>query len=164
MKTYRNLFDQLCSLENLERAYKKARKGKTQKQYVLEFEQNLQNNLEKLHRELVSKTYHPQLLRTFILRDPKTRKISVSDFRDRVVHHAICNILEPIFEQRFIYDSYANRKGKGALAALQRFEAFMKKISKNSACYRKRQDDNFIKGFVLKADVKHYFDTVNHKK
>jgi len=68
-------------------------------------------------------------MQTFIIRDPKTRKISKSDFRDRVVHHALVNILEPIFDKIFIYDSYANRKGKGTLEALKRFDQFKRKRS-----------------------------------
>ena len=102
--------------------------------------------------ELLSETYLPRALSTFVIRDPKTRKIRKSHFRDRVVHHAICNVLEPIFEKRFIYDSFANRKGKGALEALKRFDKFKLKVSRNNTrnCY------------VLKADIKHYFDTVSH--
>ncbi|MDI6737195.1 MAG: reverse transcriptase/maturase family protein [Nanoarchaeota archaeon] len=99
----------------------------------------------------------------FILRDPKTRKISVSNFRDRVVHHAICNILEPIFENHFIYDSYANRKGKGNLKAIERFDYFKRKVSCNGRKLRGVQDDNYVSGHALKADIKHYFDTVSHE-
>jgi len=55
------------------------------------------------------------LVETFIIRDPKTRKISKSYFRDRVVHHALCNVIEQLFEKRFIFDNYANMIGKGAL-------------------------------------------------
>ena len=138
MKTYNRLFEQLCSIENLELAFKKARKHKTLKPYVLLFEKNLAENLQMLHTELIEKIYAPLPLNEFILRDPKTRRISVSDFRDRVVHHAICNILEPIFEKYFIYDSYANRKGKGNLKAIERFDYFKRKVSCNgrklSAC------------------------------
>ena len=64
----------------------------------------------------------PKPLKTFILHDPKTRKISKSDFRDRIVHHAIVNILEPIFDKFFIYDSCANRKGKTKMPYVKEFE------------------------------------------
>jgi retron-type reverse transcriptase len=148
----------------LELAFKKARKRKTLKPYVQAFEKNLDANLKALQQELISKTYSPLPLKTFILRDPKTRKISVSDFRDRIVHHAVCNILEPLFERYFIYDSYANRKGKGGLAALQRFDEFKRRISRNGRLVGNASDDNVVQGYVLKADVKHYFDTVNHAK
>ncbi len=152
MKTYKNLYQELCSEENIALAFKKARKRKSKKPYVIEFENNLKQNLQLLRTELLFNCYQPKPLRTFIIRDPKVRKIRKSYFVDRIVHHAICNILEPIFEKRFIYDSFANRKGKGSLNALKRFDKFKRKVSKNNTrnCY------------VFKADIKHYFDEVNH--
>ncbi len=149
---YRDLWKELCSIDNLKYAYKKARKHKTQRQYVLEFEKDLIDNLESLHIELLFHSYSPRPLETFILRDPKTRKISKSDFRDRVVHHALCNIIEPFFEKMFIYDSYANRMGKGTLKSIQRFEHFQQKLSQN----------NTSPVFILKSDIRHYFDEVDH--
>jgi len=153
MKTYNNLWKQLCSYTNLLMAFNNAKKRKSKKDYVLKFEKDLDKNLEELRLELLFHTYNPKPLRTFILRDPKTRKISKSDFRDRIVHHALCNILEPILSKPFIHDSYANRKGKGNLKALNRFDYFKRKVSKNNNknCY------------VLKADIKHYFDEVPHE-
>ncbi|MFH1072094.1 MAG: hypothetical protein V1743_01560, partial [Nanoarchaeota archaeon] len=127
----RDLWQELCGYENLEKACRKARKGKTLKPYVIQFEKNLEKNLLQLQSELQSKAYLPKPLEIFILRDPKTRKISKSDFRDRVVHHALCNILDPIFDRSFIYDSYANRVGKGTLKAIERFEAFKRKATHN---------------------------------
>lgn len=151
--TYNNLYQELCTYENLFLAFKKARKHKTLKSYVIDFEKDLENNLKQLQHELLAETYKPAPLKTFVVRDPKTRKISKSHFRDRVVHHAICNIIEPIFQKTFIYDSFANQKGKGVHAALKRFDTFKRKVSKNNTktCY------------VLKADIKHYFETVDHK-
>ncbi len=152
MANYRDLWKKLCSDENLERAFKNARKHKTLKPYVIEFESNLNNNLSLLRRELLFHFYRPRPLQTFILRDPKTRKISKSHFRDRIIHHALCNVIAPLFEKSFIYDSYANRKSKGTLKAMERFDFF----SRNSS-------HNFTrKIFVLKADVRHYFETVDH--
>ena len=148
-----DLYSQIYNLNNLILAYRKARKGKTKKLYVLEFEQNLEENLLKLSEELKNQTYSPQPLKTFILRDPKTRKISKSAFRDRIVHHALVRILEPIFDKTFIYDSCANRIGKGNLFALERFDKFKREITKN----------NSRTAFCLKADIKHYFQEVNHK-
>ncbi len=153
MKTYKNLYSKIISYENLFLAWQKARKEKTKKEYVIEFEKDLEVNLIELREELLSQNYDPKPLITFILRDPKTRKISKSDFRDRIVHHAICNVLEPIFEKIFIYDSYANRKGKGTLFALKRFEIFRRKVTHNFT----------REAFCLKADIKHYFDEVNHE-
>ncbi|MGD9275687.1 MAG: reverse transcriptase domain-containing protein [Candidatus Pacearchaeota archaeon] len=153
MKTHNNLYPKIISKKNLILAWRKARKGKTQKHYVIEFEKDLPFNINNLHKELVSLTYFPKPLKTFILRDPKTRKISKSDFRDRIIHHAINNILEPIFEKVFIYNNCASRKNKGTLFALKRFEKFRRKITNNFTSY----------GYCIKADIKHYFEEVNHE-
>jgi RNA-directed DNA polymerase len=153
MKRHGNLYQNLCSYESLEIAFRKARKRKTLKPYVLDFEKNLKNNLMELRTELLLHSYRPEPLKTFIVRDPKTRKISKSAFKDRVVHHALCNIIEPIFEKTFIHDSYANRKGKGTLKAVQRFDFFKRKVSRN----------NTVKCYVLKADIRKYFENVNHE-
>jgi len=121
-------------------------------------------NLLRLQEELVNQTYKPLPLKTFILRDPKTRKISKSAFRDRIIHHALVKVIEPIFDKTFIYDSCANRKGKGNLSALTRFNKFMRKISGNGKIAKNRfNDSNFVYGFCLKADIKHYFHEVNHE-
>ena len=164
MKTHKNLYNNLISEENLFLAWKKARKDKTDRWYVKLFERNLINNLNKLQKELENQTYSPQPLKMFILRDPKTRKVGKSNFRDRVVHHAIVNIIEPIFDKTFIHDSYANRKDKGTLAAVKRFDKFKRKVSKNGSIIRNNfKDNNYVKGYCLKADIKHYFDTIDHE-
>ncbi len=147
-----NIYEQIYSLDNLILAWRKARKGKTKKSYVLEFKSNLKENISKLHGELKNQTYKPEPLKTFILRDPKTRKISKSAFPDRIVHHAIVRVIEPIFDKGFIYDSYANRIGKGNLFAIKRFDYFKRKITNNLK----------TEAFCLKADIKHYFEEVNH--
>ncbi|MBI2045212.1 hypothetical protein HYT23_04090, partial [Candidatus Pacearchaeota archaeon] len=123
------MYDKLCSLGNLFLAYRKARKGKTQRRYVKRFEEDLLNKLKLLQEELISQRYNPHRLKVFILRDPKTRKISKSSFRDRVVHHALCNLIVPLFEKSFIYDSHANQIGKGTHKALERFDEFKRKVS-----------------------------------
>lgn len=147
-----NLYDKVCNLSNLILAWRRARKHKTKKIYVIEFEQDVIGNLFKLQEELKNQTYKLEPLKTFILRDPKTRKISKSAFRDRIVHHALVLVIEDIFEKLFVYDSCANRIGKGNLFALRRFDLFSRKITKN---YKS-------KGLCLKADIKHYFEEVNH--
>ncbi len=163
MITYDNLLGKLCSLENLRLALKKARKGKTKKWYVQEFEANLENELIKLKFELETQTYKPKPLKKFVIRDPKTRVIYASVFRDRVVHHAVCNLIEPIFEKIFIHDTYANRKEKGVHTALKRFDKFKRKVSQNGKPVNSARDNNMVVGYVLKADVKHYFDNVDHE-
>lgn len=102
-------------------AYKKAREGKSKKDSVVEFDKNPEGNLRRLQQELIDKNYIPLPLRRFIVRDPKTRTIHASSFRDRIVHHAIINLLEPIYEKIFVYDSFASRKNKGTHLAVQRF-------------------------------------------
>ncbi|MDP2947535.1 MAG: reverse transcriptase/maturase family protein, partial [Nanoarchaeota archaeon] len=89
---------------------------------------------------------------TFILRDPKTRKISKAVFRDRIVHHALVQIIEPFFDKCFIFDSCANRIKKGNLFALKRFDLFKRKVTNNLNS----------EGYCLKADIRHYFQEVNH--
>ena len=106
-----------------------------------------------MRSELLLHCYQPKPLVSFIIRDPKTRKISKSEFRDRIIHHALCNIIEPIFEKRFICDSYANRICKGTLKAIERFDCFKRKISRN----------NTLPCYILKADIKKYFENVDHK-
>jgi retron-type reverse transcriptase len=159
MKTYRNLYGQLCSFQNIFLSFINARKGKTQKPYIIEFEKELSKNLFTIQKDLINETYKPKPLEVFILRDPKTRRISKSHFSDRIVHHAVYNIIQPFLEKMFIYDSYANRVNKGTLAAIKRFEYFKRKVSHN---YTQLKDKKNIKGYVLKADVRKFFDSVNH--
>ncbi len=163
MKTYKNLYQKVCSFDNLILAFRKARKGKSKKDYVINFELGLQKNLKCLQNDLVNKNYSPYPLKKFVIRDPKTRIIHASIFRDRIVHHAIINILNPIYEKIFIYDSFASRKFKGTHNAINRFESFIKKVSSNGRLIKNNFNNNSIQGYVLKADFKHYFDSVNHK-
>lgn len=152
MHTYTNLYSQLCTMENLQLAFQRAKKRKSSKEYVQRFEANLKAELGKLQWELMTGIYRPGPLTTFIVRDPKTRKISASHFRDRVVHHAICNVIGPIFESRFIHDSFANRVGKGTSGTLARFDKFMRQVA------GKKGD----RGYCLKADIRKYFENVDH--
>ena len=161
-KTYNHLYSKIYSLKNLILAWRKARKGKTKKDYLIEFEADLRKNLLKLHEELKNQIYQTRPLITFILRDPKTRRISKSNFRDRIIHHALIRIIEPIFNKSFIHDSCANQIGKGNLFALGRFYLFMRKVSRNGKNNR-WLNNNQIEGYCLKADIKHYFEEVNHQ-
>ena len=98
-----------------------------------------------LREELMNGEYRPRPYRHFEVRDPKRRTISVADFRDRVVHHAVVGVLEPIYEKCFIHDSYATRKGKGAHAAVYRAQQFLRK-----------------EAWFLKTDIHKYFDSIRH--
>lgn len=146
MKTYKNLYPEISSFANLDLAWYKARKGKRSKASVAAFEFNVEGELFQLQRELESKTYQPGPYRSFIIYDPKKRKISAAPFRDRVVHHALCNVIEPLYERKFIYDSYANRVGKGTHRALDRAQTFARR-------YR----------YVLKCDIETFFPAIDHE-
>lgn len=164
MKTYKNLYPKICSYKNLELAFKKASKGKNKKFYVIEFKKNLTQNLLALKRELENETYIPKKLKKFTIRDPKTRLIRKSTFKDRIVHHAIVNILEPIYEPMFIKDNYANRLDKGTIKALERLDEFQRKVSMNGKLVKNPLTNNMVKGYVFKADIRKFFDSIDQSK
>lgn len=145
MKRYGNLFEQISSFENLERASRKARLGKRFKSACAMFEHNREAELVALQEELQNHTYAPGEYHEFEVYDRKPRKISAAPYRDRVVHHAVCSVVEPIFERTFIHDSYACRVGKGTHAAVDRFTHFARRFD-----------------YVLKTDIKKYFPSIDH--
>ena len=145
MKSFKNLYPQLTSFANLERAFLKARRGKRHKPNVAAFEVDMDLELLALQEELLAESYRPGGYRHFTLYDGKPRRISAAPFRDRVVHHALCNVTEPIWERRFIRDSYACRPGKGTHAALDRCTYFTRRYP-----------------YVLQADVVQFFPSVDH--
>jgi retron-type reverse transcriptase len=132
--------------ENLLLAYRKASKGKRGHADVAEFEYRLEENLFQLQRELKEQTYQPGKYHSFYIHDPKKRLISAAPFRDRVVHHALCNLIEPVLEKSFIFDSYANRIGKGTHKALDRAQQFARR-------YR----------YVLTCDLRQFFPSIDHE-
>jgi retron-type reverse transcriptase len=135
----------LYSWDNLWRAYRKAAKGKRGHAPAATFERNLADKIVQLQRELVEQSYRPGDYVNFFIHEPKRRKISAAPFRDRVVHHALCNIIEPLFDARFIDDSYANRVGKGTHKAMDRLQGFARQ-------YR----------YVLRADIVKHFPSLDH--
>ncbi len=145
MQRIGNLYPQFCSFENLLLAYRKARRGTRRNQETAAFFHHLEPELLALQAELSSGAWQPQPYRYFEIYDPKQRTISVASFRDRVVHHALVNVLEPIFERRFIFDSYATRKGKGVHAAVARAQHFLRSNR-----------------WFFKTDVEKYFDSIDH--
>jgi len=122
------MYNALTSWNNLLLAYKKASAGKRGQANVAIFEYRLEDNLFRLQEELQQKAYRPGPYVNFHIHEPKHRLISAAPFRDRVVHHALCNIIEPIFERSFIFDSYANRVGKGTHRALDRCQEFARRF------------------------------------
>jgi len=145
MKTFKNLFYKIISFENLLCAARNAAEGKKERPYVMKFFLELEENLFELQSELNSGSYRPGEYRTFHIYDPKPRMISAAPFRDRVVHHALMNIVAPLLERSFIFDSYSNRVGKGTHKAINRYQKFLRKYS-----------------FVLKCDIKKYFPAIDH--
>ena len=139
------MYTQLCSWDNLLDAYRKAARGKRGGTAVAAFEHKLEDNLCQLQQELTQKTYAPGQYVSFHIYEPKRRLISAAPFRDRVTHHALCNVIEPRFERGFIFDSYANRVGKGTHRALDRCQAF--------ACRNR---------FCLQLDVEQFFPAIDH--
>jgi hypothetical protein len=144
-KVYRHLYPQVYEWNNLMRAWRKARRGKRGQPPAATFEANADWNLLALQLELQERRYQPGPYTSFTICEPKRRLISAAPFRDRVVHHALCNVIEPLFERRFIHDSYANRQGKGTHAALDRCQQFARR-------YR----------YVLQCDVEQFFPAVDH--
>ena len=146
-KVYDNLFSDLIGFVNLWHAYRQASKGKRGKAPVAAFELDLEANLLGLQAELGEHSYRPGGYYSFYIRDPKHRLVSAAPFRDRVVHHALCNLIEPLFERTFIGDSYANRLGKGTHGALDRAQRFAKRYP-----------------YVLQCDLRQFFPSIDHAR
>ena len=147
------LFQKITSPENLFSAWKEFKKNKTNKKDVLKFEYNLEENIFRLYRELKNKTYQHGDYFGFYINDPKRRHIHKALVRDRIIHHALFLLLNPIFEPTFIYESYSCRKGKGTHKAINRLREILNRVSENKTrtCY------------ILKCDIKKFFKSVNHK-
>ena len=144
-RVFTNLYPDLVAFDNLFQAYRQAARGKRGRPPAAAFESDLECNLLALQRELTERTYRPGGYYSFYIRDPKHRLVSAAPFRDRVVHHALCNVIDPIFERTFIGDSYANRPGKGTHGALDRAQQLARR-------YR----------YVLQCDVRQYFPSIDH--
>ncbi len=135
----------MVSLDNLFLAFHKAARGKRAQAAVASFEYDLEPNLFALRDVLQSGTYVPGEYTSFYIHDPKKRLISAAPFRDRVVHHAVVNVLEPIYERKFIDDTYANRVGKGTHRALNRCTFFLRRYA-----------------YVLPLDIRQFFPSIDH--
>ena len=151
-KTYNNLFEKVCSLENLYAAYNDAKKNKRFKPEVLEAGFCIEKTIHELRQELLNLTWQPQEYREFLLKtEVKRRIIHAPTFRDRIVHHAILRIVKPLFEKKFIFDSYAVTVGKGQVKAVKRLQNFLRRASKNGEVY------------VLQCDISKYYPSMSHE-
>jgi len=145
-------FPYLFSFQNLISAYYQCRKRKRLKSSAAEFEFYLEKEIIDLEKLLKNHTYEPSPFSVFVITEPKIREVFAAEFRDRVVHHLLYNYLSPIFEPKFIFDSYACRKEKGTHQAVKRISQFLRKITEN----------NRKKAFYLQADIQNFFPSINH--
>jgi len=144
MRRVGNLFPRIISFDNLYSAFQKAYRGAGGKGDAASFLYHIEPELFSIQRELEQDSYKPGGYRYFHVLEPKKRLIAEAPFRDRVVHHALVNILEPIYERVFITDSYATRKGKGTHRAILRAQQFIRRYP-----------------WYLKTDIQHCFGSVN---
>ena len=139
------MFDAITDWGNLCEAYRLAARGKRRRASAAAFEHQVADRLIALQAELRAQSYRPGAYCNFFVHEPKRRKISAAPFRDRVVHHALCQVIEPVFESRFIAHSYANRVGYGTHRALNRLQGWARRHR-----------------YVLRADVVRHFPSLDH--
>lgn len=150
MKRKNNLYQRICSVENLQLADSIARKGKLTQPGVLDHDRNREKNIQNLHRMLTDKTYKTSKYTTFTIYEPKERVIfRLPYFPDRIVHHAVMNILEPMFISTFTTDTYSCIKKRGIHAALRALNSALKYTAGTQFC--------------LKLDIKKFYPNVDHE-
>jgi RNA-directed DNA polymerase len=137
--------EQVAAWENLLLAWRKAARGKRGKPGAATFEHQLADRLLGLRSALLEGRWEPGGYVHFEIHEPKRRRISAAPFADRVVHHALCNLIEPVFERRFIPDSYANRRGKGTHRAVDRLQELARRYP-----------------YVLRLDIVKHFPSIDH--
>ena len=145
-RRFGDLFERVASLGNLFAAAKKALRGRGLKMPAVAFAADLETEVVALAHELRSGSYCPGAYHYFEIFEPKRRLVAAAPFRDRVVHHAICRVIEPIWERRFITDTYACRSGKGTHAAMRRARALSRQHP-----------------WALSCDIQRYFPSVSHE-
>ena len=145
-KKHRNLIDQICSMDNLQEAYKKTSKGKTSTFGYLEFREFDQLNLRHIQQELADGAYNIGSYREFTIYEPKPRLISALDFKDRLVQHALCNVVSPIFEKTLMPQTFACRVGMGTHAGVKHIQARMRHLDSK---------------YFLKTDYSKFFPSVD---
>lgn len=144
-------YDEIISVGNLLLAWKEFKRGKSRKTGIQQFEFRLMEHILTLHKDLRNKTYCHGEYQHFRLSDPKPRDIHKASVRDRLLHHSIYRQLYPFFDKKFIADSYSCRLGKGTHKAMERFQRFFWKVSKN----------NTRTCWVLKCDIRKFFASID---
>lgn len=150
-KTYGNLYPGVYSFDSLYKGYLQAKRQKRFHSDVLEFTSNLEENLITIQNELIWKTWKPAACRSFIVYEPKKRLITAPAFRDRVVHHSLVAVIDPLFNRKFIANSFACRKNKGTHAAQSCVLKNLRNMNRNGE-----------KIWVLQTDISKYFASINH--
>lgn len=152
MKIYKNLYPLIISAENLFAAWEVFKSDKRNKPDVAEFEQKVEQHIFQLRRDLRDKTYKHGPYYGFWVHDPKRRRIHKAIVRDRILHHAIFRIINPVFEPTFIPTSFSCRVGKGTYKGIESVRDMLRAESRNGAeeCW------------VLKCDIRKFFDSVDH--
>ncbi|MFA5870807.1 MAG: reverse transcriptase/maturase family protein [Candidatus Paceibacterota bacterium] len=148
-----NIFNHIISIDNIVSAWQEFLCGKRNKYDVQLFSLNLMSNIFRLQRELEEKRYIHGPYHAFKISDPKPRDIHKASVRDRLLHHALYRVLYPLFDVTFIADSFSCRNNKGTHKALQRFQRFVWKVSKN----------NTKQCWILKCDIRKFFASIDHK-
>jgi len=146
MKRHNNLYRNIISIENIELAYKKSIKGKSNYKGVKIFNKDYQDNINKIHLSLLNKTFTTSQYKSKFIHEPKKREIFVLPFYpDRIVHHSLMNVLEPLLDKSFIYDSYCCRKNKGLHKGAKRAMDFVCKYN-----------------YCLKCDISKFYPSIDH--
>jgi RNA-directed DNA polymerase len=139
-------FGRVTAWDNLLRAWRQAARGKRGARSVAAFEHQVADRLLALQEELLAGDWRPGPYVHFYIHEPKRRRISAAPFRDRVVHHALCNVIEPAFERLFIPASFANRPGKGTHRAVDRVQALARRYP-----------------YALRLDIVQHFPSIDHQ-
>lgn len=146
MKRHGNLFPLITDVDNIRLAYIKARKGKSSKSAIKRFDTNPEKRIIEIQNSLIDNTFTTSPYQTKWIKEPKSRLVYVLPFNpDRVVQHAIMNIIEPIWDNLFIYDSYACRVGKGIHKGSQKCMEFVRRYK-----------------YCLKCDISKFYPSVDH--
>ena len=146
------MFKQITSFKNLLRAYYQARRNKRTRTKLLKFELNFENRLIEIGKQLKDGSYRPKQYHRFLVYEPKLRRISAPALIDRVVHHAIVNVIEPVIDRQFTDHTFACRKGKGGHLCLLKTVADYKEIAQKHKIF-----------YALKCDIKGYFSNIDHQ-
>ena len=150
-KTYGGLWSKIIDIDNIYRGYLGARDKKREKPEVLAYDSHREENLINAYNQLAWKTWSPLPFRERTIYEPKKRLIHAPQFSDRVIHHALVQIIEPLFERKMLFQSFACREGRGTHHAVDTAQQYARDVSKDG------------KFWFLKGDIHHYFASVDHK-